>query len=82
MTARREGGDVVLRVRDDGEGIDSSLLPHVFEMFVQGERGSDRALGGLGLRAVLVRTLTMMHGGAVSAKSAERRSGRERRRQS
>ncbi|WP_437791162.1 PAS domain-containing hybrid sensor histidine kinase/response regulator [Sorangium sp. So ce693] len=70
VTARREGGDVVLRVRDDGEGIDSSLLPHVFEMFVQGERGSDRALGGLGLGLSLVRTLTMMHGGAVSAKSA------------
>src|SRR5262249_27243122 len=46
------------------------LLPHVFEMFVQGARGSDRAEGGLGLGLALVQTLTALHGGRVSAHSA------------
>jgi PAS domain S-box-containing protein len=69
VVASRESDDVVLRVRDNGMGIDPSLLPHVFEMFVQGTRGSDRSEGGLGLGLSLVRTLTMLHGGSVNARS-------------
>jgi PAS domain S-box-containing protein len=69
VTAAREGGEVVLRVHDDGMGIDPALLPRVFEMFVQGARGPDRSEGGLGLGLSLVRTLTKLHGGTVSAKS-------------
>jgi PAS domain S-box-containing protein len=69
VTASREGDDVVLRVGDNGTGIDPVLLPHVFEMFVQGARGPDRSQGGLGLGLSLVRTLTTLHGGTVSAHS-------------
>jgi PAS domain S-box-containing protein len=69
VSATREEGDVVLRVRDNGTGIESQLLPYVFDMFVQGERGSDRALGGLGLGLSVVRTLTELHGGSVQAHS-------------
>ena len=69
VTAAREGDDVVLRVRDNGMGIDPALLPQMFEMFVQGERGPDRSQGGLGLGLSLVRTLTALHGGTVSAHS-------------
>ena len=65
--ATREGNDVVLRVRDTGVGIDAALLPDVFETFVQGTRGPDRAQGGLGLGLSLVRTLTELHGGTVAA---------------
>ncbi len=69
VSAAREGDDVVLRVRDTGMGIDSTLLPYVFETFVQGARGADRAQGGLGLGLSLVRTLTELHGGTVAAQS-------------
>jgi signal transduction histidine kinase len=69
VTAEREGAEVVLRVRDNGIGIDPSLLPRVFEMFVQGPRGPDRSEGGLGLGLSLVRTLTALHGGTASAHS-------------
>jgi PAS domain S-box-containing protein len=69
VVAERDGGDVVLRVRDTGVGIDPALVPNLFEMFVQGERGADRSAGGLGLGLSLARTLTELHGGTVTARS-------------
>jgi PAS domain S-box-containing protein len=77
VVACREGDEVVLRFRDSGVGIDGALLPHVFEMFVQGEQGPERPGGGLGLGLSLVRTLTLLHGGAVSADSAGPGKGSE-----
>jgi len=61
----REGDWVVLRVRDDGAGIAPEILPHVFDLFVQGPRPS----GGLGVGLTLVRALVEMHGGTVTASS-------------
>jgi len=72
VTGARERNEVVLRVRDNGTGIEPALLPHLFDMFVQGPRGPDRAEGGLGLGLSLVRTLTALHGGTVSAHSEGR----------
>jgi CheY-like chemotaxis protein len=69
VVASREGDEVVLRVRDNGNGIDPVLLPDVFDMFVQGERSPDRAEGGLGIGLSLVRMLTTLHGGSVTALS-------------
>jgi PAS domain S-box-containing protein len=69
VRARREGEEVVLSVRDNGSGIEPALLPHIFSMFVQAPRGPDRLEGGLGLGLSLVRTLTALHGGTVSALS-------------
>jgi PAS domain S-box-containing protein len=70
VRASREGNQVVLTVRDNGTGIEPDLLPHIFSMFVQAPRGSDRLAGGLGLGLSLVRTLTALHGGTVQANSA------------
>jgi two-component system CheB/CheR fusion protein len=50
-------------------GIPVELLPHVFDLFSQGERSLDRSQGGLGLGLTLVRRLVDMHGGSVSALS-------------
>jgi PAS domain S-box-containing protein len=65
----REGDSIVIRVRDTGVGIEPSLLPDLFDTFVQGARGPDRAQGGLGIGLSLVRTLTELHGGTVVAHS-------------
>ncbi|WP_296947658.1 response regulator [uncultured Massilia sp.] len=64
-----DGDDVVLRVRDSGVGIAPDLLPHVFDVFVQGTISIDRSQGGLGIGLSLVRRLVELHGGSVSASS-------------
>jgi signal transduction histidine kinase len=67
LTAKRNHGEVFLRVRDTGMGIPAELLPYVFDLFSQGERSLDRSQGGLGLGLTLVRRLLEMHGGSVAA---------------
>ncbi len=57
------------RVRDNGIGIRPELLPHVFELFTQLDRGDGRPQGGLGIGLALVQRLVQMHGGRVSAAS-------------
>ena len=65
-----EDGEVLLKVSDTGVGIAPELLPHVFDVFVQGTISLDRAQGGLGIGLSLVRRLVELHGGRVSASSA------------
>jgi len=77
IMATRENGEIVTRVRDTGVGIDAGLLPYVFDLFVQGARGPDRADGGLGLGLPLARTLTELHGGTVSVSSEGAGKGSE-----
>jgi PAS domain S-box-containing protein len=69
VSASKVADEVVLRVRDNGRGIEPDLLPGIFDMFVQGPRGPDRAEGGLGLGLSLVRMLITLHGGTVTAAS-------------
>ncbi|MFN7131206.1 MAG: ATP-binding protein, partial [Myxococcales bacterium] len=69
ITARREGAQVVVAVRDAGIGIAPEMLDRVFELFVQEKRSLDRAEGGLGIGLSIVRSLAEVHGGSVSAHS-------------
>jgi PAS domain S-box-containing protein len=71
------GDEVVLRVRDTGRGIDPGALPHLFDVFYQGDRTLDRAEGGLGIGLSLVKRLVDLHGGTVQALSAGRGQGAE-----
>jgi PAS domain S-box-containing protein len=77
LEAERHDEEIVLRVRDTGVGIASSLLPRVFDLFTQGARTLDRAQGGLGIGLTLVKRIVEMHGGTVEARSAGPGAGSE-----
>jgi two-component system, sensor histidine kinase len=74
---RTASGQALIRVVDDGIGIDPDTLPHVFELFTQGKREAHQAQGGLGIGLALVRSLVEQHGGQVRADSAGRGLGAE-----
>jgi PAS domain S-box-containing protein len=69
LTAEREDGMAVLRVRDNGIGIAPPMLARIFELFVQVDHTSTKAQGGLGIGLTLVKNLVEMHNGVVQARS-------------
>ena len=69
LIVEQVGDLAILTVRDTGLGIAPDLLPHVFDLFTQGERSLDRSQGGLGIGLCLVQRLVEMHRGTVEVKS-------------
>ena len=69
VSLERDGGNAVIRVRDRGMGMRAEQLDRVFELFYQGEPGTVRSGGGLGIGLSLVQRLTQLHGGRVQATS-------------
>ncbi len=69
LRATADGGEVVVTVKDSGEGIARDLLGRIFDIFVQGQRSRDRKEGGLGLGLALVKSLVELHGGTATARS-------------
>lgn len=61
---------VEVTVSDTGIGMTREMVQHAFELFMQAERASDRAQGGLGLGLALVKGLVELHGGSVRCRSA------------
>jgi PAS domain S-box-containing protein len=68
---------VTISVADNGVGMSQSLLDRAFDLFAQESRTSDRAQGGLGLGLSLVKSLVVLHGGDVAAKSGGHGEGSE-----
>lgn len=66
----REDETIVVRIRDDGQGIDPALIPYLFEPFVQSEATLGRSAGGIGVGLTLVRRIVELHDGEVSVHSA------------
>ncbi len=67
-------GHLEIKVIDNGAGISPEFLPSVFERFRQ-DRATFKKSGGLGLGLAVVRNLTEMHGGSVSAYSEGENKG-------
>jgi len=69
VSAAAENGMAVIRVKDNGAGIEPSMLGRVFDVYTQVAQSLERSQGGLGLGLKLVRELVRLHGGTVEAKS-------------
>ncbi|SFM58499.1 response regulator [Variovorax sp. OV329] len=75
VTLSREGAQLRLTVRDAGKGIPQEFMEHLFSRFTQSDAPGNRQHGGLGLGLSIVRHLTELHGGQVSASSAGENQG-------
>ena len=69
ISARAEGGDLVLEVADAGPGIPRDQLGRVFERFARVDPGRSRRAGGTGLGLAIARAVVEAHGGTISAES-------------
>ena len=67
VTVAPDGDSAVIGVEDTGIGVEPTLLPRIFDLFVQGDERLERSRGGLGIGLTLVRRLVELHGGTVAA---------------
>jgi PAS domain S-box-containing protein len=72
-----DGMSVVVRVQDNGMGIEPKLLPQIFDLFIQGEIGLDSKESGLGLGLTLAKKLVELHKGQITVHSSGLNQGSE-----
>jgi signal transduction histidine kinase len=75
LRLRVDAHELALSIEDNGVGMPAELQPHVFELFTQAKRTSDRTQGGLGIGLALVKSLTELHGGAIGCFSGGKGTG-------
>lgn len=63
------GQDIHIHISDNGCGIESAALPHIFEPFFRGDSSRSRVHGGTGLGLTIVKKLTELNGGQITADS-------------
>lgn len=69
VSAAREAAELVIRVKDQGCGIETQHLPRLFERFYRVDKARSRELGGTGLGLAIVRHIALAHRGSVSVES-------------
>jgi signal transduction histidine kinase len=69
VASQSYGDRLVVQVTDTGLGIDSEVLPTIFDAFEQGKSNAGRGAGGLGLGLTITRALVEAHGGTLNAHS-------------
>lgn len=69
LTAKYVRNDAIFEVEDNGSGIESEDLPHIFERFYRSDKARSRAKTGTGLGLAVVRSIVDLHGGSVHVTS-------------
>lgn len=71
VDAKLQADEIVIRIKDDGPGIDKQDLPRIFERFYKSDQARTRSQGGTGLGLAIARHIVQAHGGRIWAKSKE-----------
>jgi signal transduction histidine kinase len=69
VVVSREGGQVLISVRDEGPGLSAEQAAHVFERFYRVDASRSRAQGGAGIGLAIVRALAEAMDGRVWVRS-------------
>jgi two-component system OmpR family sensor kinase len=69
LTTRLDGSEVLLSVRDEGEGIAPEHMEHIFDRFYRAEASRNRQFGGAGLGLAICQEIASAHGGKLSVTS-------------
>jgi signal transduction histidine kinase len=70
ISAGVSGGNAELRVADTGEGIDTEMLPHVFDRFYRGDPSRSRKTGGTGLGLAISKAIALRFEGSIAIESS------------
>jgi signal transduction histidine kinase len=70
-----EGGEAVVRIADEGQGIPEHDLERMLEPFTRGDPSRNRATGGAGLGLTLARAIAEQHGGSLKLRNRENGTG-------
>ena len=63
--------NTLVRIEDDGPGIDPAQIEAMFEPFARAEASRNRATGGSGLGLTIARAIARAHGGTVTLTNRE-----------
>lgn len=69
IETHQDGEQIVISVKDTGEGISSESLPHIFDRFYQSKNNEYRSREGLGIGLALVKELVELHKGTITVES-------------
>ena len=67
LDLQREGGNAVLDIQDSAPGVESALLPKLFERFFRVESSRSRSSGGSGLGLSICESIVLAHAGSIRA---------------